>query len=264
MLPTHPLISIVTVVFNAGATIKKTLDSVQMQTYKSFEHIIVDGQSTDNTMEIVEAYGAAIAQKISERDKGIYDAMNKGLQMARGEWVIFLNAGDYFHSNTVLAEVSSLMVAENDIIYSDVICDYGSFMKTRIAPDAAILFQAFKKGMAVCHNTVFFRAALHKKTPYNIAYTIAADFDVLLSLLEQGAWAVKYPQPVTTIETGQGVSYRRQVTTLMQHRQVLKAHPHTLLQLLQCSVAIAVTFIKMLIKKLIPSTVTEWIIRFKP
>lgn len=113
-------ISVVTVSFNSAATIADTLRSVAAQTHPDLEHIIIDGASTDATMDIVRKEGTHVAHAISERDKGIYDAMNKGLALATGEFVAFLNSDDRYADDRVLAEVAEAAVAGVDFVYGDI------------------------------------------------------------------------------------------------------------------------------------------------
>ncbi len=264
MVDNSPPITIVTVSYNAEAAIQKTIDSVQSQSYEAIEHIIIDGQSTDNTLPIILSYGDRIQKVVSEPDKGIYDAMNKGLQLARGEWVIFLNAGDYFNTPDSLADVAGYLTDDADVVYSDVVSDYGSFKKTLIAPDAADLLGVMKNGMGICHNATIFRTVLHQATPYNTSYKIAADYDVMLSLIEKGAVFSKYSHSLSVIETGAGVSYRNRIATLREHRRIIASHPHSALSLFFNGVDIVLALVKMGIKKLLSQSAIASIIRLKP
>lgn len=153
-------LSIITVCYNAENEIIRTIESVLKQTFSDFEYIIVDGSSTDSTLNIVNNYKSSIQQIISEPDKGIYDAMNKGIKMANGEWVIMMNAGDQFASNTILDEIFSSDIPNSiDFVYSDV------FVKNRnlwnICP------MDFDKG-GLNHQCVIYRKKLHQSIGYYI------------------------------------------------------------------------------------------------
>ena len=126
----RPKISVVTVCFNAVETIESTIKSVIQQTYDNIEYIIIDGASTDGTLDIINNYNDRIACCLSEPDKGIYDAMNKGIKMATGEWINFMNSGDMFYKNSVLSEVA-LKLKDGDIIYGDTMLSFsvGSKLK---------------------------------------------------------------------------------------------------------------------------------------
>ena len=115
-------ISIITVAYNSAATIADTLDSVASQTHPEIEHIVVDGASKDDTLAIIEARGAHVARLVSERDRGIYDAMNKGLALASGDFVGFLNADDMFAGPEVVAAIARAASAANvDAVFGDLV-----------------------------------------------------------------------------------------------------------------------------------------------
>ena len=115
----QPKITIITICYNAEACIERTILSVINQTYPNIEYIIIDGNSTDNTLQIVEKYKDKITKIISEPDKGIYDAMNKGLRITTGDWVNFMNAGDSFYSNDVLGKVFCQDYSGISVIWGD-------------------------------------------------------------------------------------------------------------------------------------------------
>ena len=115
-----PLVTVITVCYNAVSLIEKTIRSVLAQQYEHIEYVVVDGSSTDGTIEIIRKYEAHISHWITEQDEGIYDAMNKGVAMATGEWCIFLNAGDTFAADDVLNRVFQVP-READVIYGDVV-----------------------------------------------------------------------------------------------------------------------------------------------
>lgn len=120
-----PKVSIVTVTFNAGPLLEKTLGNLQMQDYPNKEIVVVDGKSTDDTIITIKRYAhsGTITTWVSEPDRGIYDAMNKGVGMATGEWVIFMNAGDVFAADDVLRRVFCQPLADADVVYGDVVKD---------------------------------------------------------------------------------------------------------------------------------------------
>ena len=153
-------LSIITVCYNAENEIARTIESVLKQTFNDFEYIIVDGASTDSTLNIVNSYKSSIQQIISEPDKGIYDAMNKGIKMANGEWVIMMNAGDQFASNTVLDEIFSSYIPDSiDFIYSDVLVKNRNHWN--ICP------MDFDNG-GLNHQCVIYRKKLHQSIGYYI------------------------------------------------------------------------------------------------
>lgn len=176
-----PLFSIITVCFNASHTIGRTLQSVASQSCTDYEHIIVDGASRDNTLDIVNESGRPELRRVlSEPDKGLYDAMNKGIGMARGKYLIFLNAGDKFHDAGSLASVARV-IAENDfpgVVYgqTNLVDDNGAYLAPRhLTAPAKLTFKSFATGMKVCHQAF---VALRAIAPlYDTAWRYSADYE---------------------------------------------------------------------------------------
>ena len=162
----QPLVTVITVCYNAREMLLRTMNSVWAQTYKHVEYVIVDGASTDGTLELLEEYGGRIDHWVSESDKGIYDAMNKGVSMAKGKWVIFMNAGDCFADNHVLENVFSVP-RQADVIYGDVV--KGGVVKKASSPRNA-------HRMFFCHQSVFVKIESLKAFPFDISHKMSADF----------------------------------------------------------------------------------------
>ena len=168
-----PLITIVTIVYNAVSTIENTILSIIGQTYSNIEYIIIDGGSTDGTKDIIKKYENKVAKWISEPDKGIYDAMNKGIKMATGEWINFMNAGDtFYHSNTI-DNIFSDNLSNYDVVYGAVNMKYEDFDKI-IRPKHRI---SRNHPMPFNHQSVFVRISLHKMNLFDITYRYAADYN---------------------------------------------------------------------------------------
>lgn len=167
----HPLITIITVVYNAQKNIEDTILSVINQSYKNYEYIIVDGGSNDGTLDIIKKYERYIDKWVSEADCGIYDAMNKGLDLAKGGWLNFMNAGDSFYSNDVLESIFTKKINDNvDIIYGNT--DIGhKILKYK----QKLNLKAMAQGMMLCHQSTFYR--LDKLIRYNLEYKICGDQD---------------------------------------------------------------------------------------
>lgn len=189
--------SIITCTYNAESVLQRTLDSVLEQTYSHVEHIIVDGASTDATLDMVEAYKQKSdaedwcheVRVKSEPDRGLYDAMNKGIQRATGQYVLFLNAGDTFPSADTL-ELVAESVGEGEeppaVLYgdTDVVDDEGRFLRhRRLSPPRRLTWRSFMKGMLVCHQAFYARTDLAKVTPYNLHYRFSADVDWCIRIM---------------------------------------------------------------------------------
>lgn len=175
----RPLITIVTITYNAAETLPLTMESVAGQTFRDFEHLIVDGASTDDTITIARSMGRKDLRLISEPDKGLYDAMNKGVRQAKGNYLIFLNSGDRFHDEgTLQAYADAIMEKNPDIIYGDT--DIVSFDGKRIgprhlsAPDI-LTFESFSRGMLICHQAFMVRRDISPL--YDTEYRYSADYD---------------------------------------------------------------------------------------
>lgn len=189
--------SIITCTYNAESVLQRTLDSVLEQTYSHVEHIIVDGTSTDATLDMVEAYKQKSdaedwcheVRVKSEPDRGLYDAMNKGIQRATGQYVLFLNAGDTFPSADTL-ELVAESVGEGEeppaVLYgdTDVVDDEGRFLRhRRLSPPRRLTWRSFMKGMLVCHQAFYARTDLAKATPYDLHYRFSADVDWCIRIM---------------------------------------------------------------------------------
>lgn len=170
----RPKISVVTVCYNAERYIEKTIKSVITQTYDNIEYIIVDGASKDSTMRVVEKYRNNIAKIVSESDKGIYDAMNKGVKFASGEYIIFLNAGDNFHNKAAIEKVVS-----NNLTADIVCCSINVCYKGEGHIYAPGNLNETKKHMTVPHPGMFIKSSYHKFNLYDITYRSSGDYDFL-------------------------------------------------------------------------------------
>lgn len=171
-----PLISIITITYNAESTLGPTLESVATQTFGDYEHLVIDGASTDGTLALARQYeGVRI---LSEADNGLYDAMNKGLSLARGRYVLFLNSGDTFHSKKILAEYARRAQLGDDIIYGDtVIVDANRHIigQRHLNAPAHLNRDSFAQGMLICHQAFMVRRALAPE--YDTRYRFSADYD---------------------------------------------------------------------------------------
>ncbi len=171
-----PLISIITITYNAAETIGVTMASVAQQTCRDYEHVVIDGASRDATLEIARSYeGVRI---LSEPDKGLYDAMNKGLRMARGKYILFLNSGDTFHSADTLEAYARRARLGDDIIYGDtMIVDAERKMigPRHYSVPARLTFDSFSNGMLICHQAFMVRRSL--APDYDLSYRFSADYD---------------------------------------------------------------------------------------
>jgi len=176
------------VAYNSSTTIETTLDSVQAQGYPDLEYIVVDGGSTDATLDVVSNYPGLVTQLISEPDRGIYDAMNKGVQRATGEVVGILNSDDFYHHSRVLHEVAEAFSAdpELEVLMGDVDFVSDEDLQKPVRTYRATGFRPwmFRLGFMPPHPAIFVRKSAYERVGlYKLGYRIAADFDFLVRLL---------------------------------------------------------------------------------
>ena len=180
-----PLISIITITFNADSCLQPTMESVNAQTFRDFEHLIIDGASSDDTLRIARSYPDT--RILSEKDAGLYDAMNKGIRMARGKYLLFLNAGDAFHSKNVLAAYGRRALEGDDIIYADTVivdADRKILGPRHLAAPERLTVDSFKQGMLVCHQAFMVRKEIAPE--YDLTYRFSADYDWTIRCMRNG------------------------------------------------------------------------------
>lgn len=168
-----PKISIVTVAYNCKNIIEKTIKSVVSQTYENTEYLIIDGKSSDGTIDVIEKYRANIDFFVTEKDNGIYDAMNKGIAAATGDWIIFMNAGDFFASNEVLSIVSQRLGSDSIVVYGDIIKQCRGYYYF----DKPAGIEKICTKMPVFHQATFVRLDYHKQHPFNTSFRSSGDYD---------------------------------------------------------------------------------------
>lgn len=226
-------ISVVTVTYNAGRTLQRTLDSVRRQSYAHIEHLIVDGVSTDDTLQIAERYRNDSPHAVfvySEPDGGLYDAMNKGLQKATGDYVVFLNAGDSLYAEDTIEMVVKAAVELPAVVYGDTaITDAeGHFLHLRRhRPPAQLSSDSFKQGMLVCHQAFYVRSDIGRKLPYDLKYRHSADVDWCIRVMkeaeEQGLQMVNAHAVLANFEEG-GNTTQNQRASLGERFHIMGRH----------------------------------------
>ena len=241
--------SIVTITYNAEQVVQRTLDSVLHQTYQDVEHLIVDGASTDRTMALAEQYkqrsdtsdnGHKVIIK-SEPDHGIYDAMNKGLTQASGEYVVFLNAGDFFPEADTLEQIAhrcrlnELPTAELPaVLYgdTDIVDDEGRFLHhRRLAPPPRLTWRSFMHGMLVCHQAFYARMDIAKNLQYNTRYRYSADVDWCIRVMHEGeqmGLTLYNINKVVANYTEEGASTKHHAESLKERFHVMRSHYGTI------------------------------------
>ena len=192
-----PLITIITVTYNAEPTIERTLQSVERQTYPCIEHVLIDGCSSDHTLSHIQRYverngqNKHIIRVVREPDKGLYDAMNKGIQQATGDYLVFLNAGDRLHEDTTIQQIADKAGWQRDrvnyaVLYgeTDLVDNEGHFLRhRRLQAPERLTSKSFRSGMLVCHQSFYVRTDIARATPYNLDYRYSADYDWCIRIM---------------------------------------------------------------------------------
>jgi glycosyltransferase involved in cell wall biosynthesis len=223
----HAKISIITVSYNSANTIKETIDSVLSQEYPDIEYIIIDGLSTDGTQEIVKSYGSKISKFVSEKDSGLYDAMNKGISLATGDVIGILNSDDVYAHDKVISEVMNTVKHEKvDVVYGDLF-----YFKTEF-PNKALRYykggvfslSRVSYGLMPPHPTFFIKKDVYEKYgKFDTRYTLSADFDLILRFLGVHKVPFAYiPKVLVKMRTG-GKSTSSLKRTLIMNREDLES-----------------------------------------
>ena len=200
-------ISVVTVCYNCEDTIEKTILSVVKQTYSSIEYIIVDGLSSDRTVDVVRKH---LKDKriifISEPDDGLYDAMNKAIDIASGDYIIFMNSGDIFASETVLSDIIEALDGNNELVYGNVIrLKHGGRVLEKYGNRYTPMFLLLQ-GRMICHQSIFTRCDIMKEYRFNTDFSITADYDFLTRVI-QNKRKMKYVDiTVSIVDNEEGIS----------------------------------------------------------
>ena len=218
----EPVLSVITVCFQAKDQVQATLANLLEQTWRDFEYLVIDGGSGDGTRALLEASGPAFSRAgipfhfRSEPDQGIYDAMNKGVRMASGTWLLFLNAGDLLLDPRVLARTFETS-SDAEILYGDTICIYqGQKKRYPALPLSHLSYE-----MAFCHQSAFIRRTLLLEHPYNITYRVCADHHFFLSMYLRGASFARLPFPVSVYEIA-GYSDQNKFRSHREQRRMQK------------------------------------------
>ena len=231
-----PKVTVVTVCRNALQALKKTCRSVLSQSYANTEYIIIDGASADGTPQWLQTLDPQRVIQVSEPDRGIYDAMNKGAALATGEWIIFMNAGDTFAATDTISQVFRHDVSDADIVYGDV-------LKNGVVKKAGLPHNSHR--MFFCHQCVFTRTILCKKHPFDLRHAMSADFKFFKTMTAQRRRFMKLDMTIADFDTS-GVSNTRRADGLRDNiaivcemdtlKERLRLLPHLLIPYIICRI----------------------------
>lgn len=243
-----PKFTIVTVTYNAEQTLERTLKSISGQSYPNIEHIIVDGLSSDATLTLIQEYVednsvCAHPHEISlirEPDKGLYDAMNKAIDNAGGDYLVFLNAGDRFHSpdtiETVVRDAASIYGHDSDpdrwpaVLYgeTDLVDNNGRFLRhRRLQSPEKLHWHNFIDGMLVCHQSFYVRTDLARKHHYDLHYRFSADYDWAVRIMkdaEEQGLALHNTRLILTDYLSEGMTTKNHRRSLLERFRIMCRH----------------------------------------
>lgn len=204
-------VTVVTVTYNAADCIEETILSVIGQTYPNIEYIVVDGKSIDCTLDLVNKHSKEISKIISEKDRGIFDAMNKGISYATGDWIIFMNAGDTFYDEQVIEKCFRNPIPENvGVVYGNTKTQPRMFRMTPFLKRPNSLCP-----MGICHQSLFTRTKLAKRYQFDENYKLAADYKMVRSIYEEG-WEFLFVDEFISIYNTDGVSANNPLNQLKE------------------------------------------------
>ena len=246
-------ISIVTICYNAVDTIENTILSVINQTYNDIEYIVIDGASTDGTMNIVNKYRNRISKIVSEPDKGIYDAMNKGIRLATGDWINFMNAGDIFTSNNVVANFVAKIAPSTTIAYGDT----NFLLSSSVIVWKAYPLSYMKDMMCFGHQSVFVRLQYHKEHLFDTSFRSSADYKLMYDAYFKDNVSFQYiPIIVADFDAVGGVSANSYCLRLKEEARI-QGIDQSLKWKIKYIYSTMVYYMKRIVKKLIPQHVLD-------
>lgn len=218
-----PVLSVITIVYNNVRDIERTMLSVLNQSYPNIEYLLIDGASTDGTRAIIEKYKDRLAGYISEPDKGIYDAMNKGLALARGEYILFMNSGDEIYDTNTVANVFASGSAA-DIYYGETEMyndNWQSLGQRRHEAPESFTWKSFRYGMSISHQAIYIKRTITE--PYDLKYKYSADIDWIIKAAKKAGKVVNTKRYVAKYLVG-GVSKQKHLDSLKERFHIFSKH----------------------------------------
>lgn len=218
-----PKLTVITIVYNNVRDIERTIKSVISQTHKKIEYIIIDGKSTDGTLEVIEKYKTRISKIVSEPDKGIYDAMNKGLALAKGDYVLFMNSGDeIYDEHTVEAVFASAQGA--DIYYGETEMyndNWESLGRRRHEAPEEFSWKSFRFGMNISHQAIYIKRSI--TLPYDLKYKYSSDIDWIIKAAKKSSNIINVHRYVAKYLVG-GMSKKKHRESLRERFQIFSKY----------------------------------------
>jgi glycosyltransferase involved in cell wall biosynthesis len=219
----QPKLTVITIVYNNVHDIERTVLSVLNQSYANIEYLLIDGASNDGTLEILKQYEGRIGKLVSERDKGIYDAMNKGLSMATGDYVLFMNSGDEIYASDTVEKIFATE-PDADIYYGETEMfdeNWNSLGQRRHRSPEHFTWRDFKFGMCISHQSIYIRRAL--TVPYDLNYQLSSDIDWIIKAAKKAKKIVNVRMYVAKYLVG-GMSKKKHRQSLVERFHIFSKH----------------------------------------
>lgn len=249
----EPKISIITIVYNRKEDLRKTLENIRNQDFLSKELIVIDGESTDGTLEIIEEYSYDIDIFISEKDQGIYDAMNKGVLNASGQWLNFMNAGDCYIDENILSSIfNENHSSDIDLMIGDTIIDYGDFRKEFKVQSLDSIW----KGARFIHQSVFIDRKFQLENLYNIDNKIGGDFEFFYNSIKRNSNIKILNKFISIFEAG-GVSDKKRISSIYGNMKIVLSDDPSLFKGIFYLIKILAELMKIISKFFLPNSVVK-------
>lgn len=252
------LFSIITVTYNNSKGLVKTIESISQQNEALYEHIVIDGDSKDETKTYLKSFNKDYLNWISEPDKGIYDAMNKGMKLMKGKWAIFMNAGDTFSDKSVLKKFTEQNFS-SDIVYGNCYVEYASGLNRISKPNN---IEDLWRGMSFSHQSVFIKKDIIENNEFDLSYNYCADFNQLFGMYLSGSKFEYWDCLIANIEAG-GISDAKRYISTNEVYQVNKKLSPKLMNHVYFIPKIFWSFVIVKIKTILPKKVVNKLIQIK-
>ena len=250
--------SVIVVSLNTKKSFLKTLNSIKKQKFENYEVIIVDGESSDGTIELIKDIKDNKFQYIIEKDNGIYDAMNKGIELSKGEWIIFLNSGDEFYSQDILKQVSLKEIQKYDVLFADTVIDNGYF-KYKIEA------KNFENGtflMPFCHQSTFVKRELIDKIKFDLKYEISSDFDFFMKCFRKNKQFFNLNMIISKTLSG-GFSDKNRNKVFDENLKIIKENQYSSILLIKILKKKMINFFTIFVKFFLPKILILYFLKIK-
>jgi len=256
--PNKPLISVITVVLNSRKYIEDTIQNVTDQTYDNIEYIVIDGGSTDGTLDIIKKYDPLIDYWVSKPDNGIYFAMNLGIEVARGDWINFINSADEYFDVHVIEQLLSKNLRDADIVYGNTEIKYQGFKTIKRAQKLENTW----KGMPFCHASALCKTSLLKKNMFDTSYQLSSDFNFFYNAFISKRKFLYYDTTVSSIPASGLTDFNRR-KALRENWRCVSTHSNNLKIHFYYTLQIIISCMKTVIKRILGIRLTTCIQKLK-